>query len=94
MSRKKYVATCDLITKIINDTYRVKELFESCTTIEQVMNVLALSNFLVAVKWYNMLDNMHYSMNEWSEQRLWVKSAANDLTTFYHEAKDRVKGNA
>lgn len=78
-----------LITKIAQDTYHVRKVFESCKTKEQLDNTRCWACSMID-KWYNMFDK---GWGLFDSACIWpyVKRASNDLDLFDIQAKKRLK---
>lgn len=85
---KKDSETEKYILKIAQECYRIRQIFESCKTLEHVENTNNLACFLVD-KWswfchkYSYAYTCHY---------IWpmINDAAKDMERFYREARTRV----
>lgn len=85
----KIMTKREVVLKILQETYYVRRLFESCKTQEQVKNVNNLACYLVGKKW-PWYEN-EFSLSNACEIARAIDIAANDMTSFYYQAKDRVK---
>lgn len=79
----------EITLKIASETYRIRQIFESCKTMEHVDNTNRLACFLID-KWYWIAGQYGLFI---AADKIWpmIHSAADDMELFYREAKTRVK---
>ena len=88
--KKDYDSEVDkYLLKIASETHRIRQIFESCTTMEHVDNTNRLSCFLID-KWYRFAGK--YGIFT-AADKIWpmIRAAADDMELFYRKAKARVK---
>ena len=77
----------ELKLKIEQETYYIRRMFESCKTLEQVKNANRLACSLVDKwGWYTG----HFGLSDSFDLDRLITSAADDMTQFYGQAKDRI----
>ena len=78
----------ELLLKIESETYRIRQIFESCITMEHVNNTNRLA-CAVTSKWYYFADQFGIT---YAACYIWpmINAAVNDMEKFLREAKRRV----
>ncbi len=88
MEVKSKITRDELFFKIETETFKIRKIFESCVTLEQVDNTNNLACFLVN-KWYSYCSHfdLRYRIDKiWP----WIDIAAKDMAKFYNEAMKRI----